>query len=354
VTLEIALGGHLDEIARVVGRFAEAHVLEARASEAAGELPAAWRGLAELGVLALCAGSRGAAGGLLEMATAMRALGRASFPGPFFATVVAGRLLGEADRERIAAGELVATVIDDEGPRGRPLAAWARVAERFVSIGADPSGAPRARLARPRAPASPIATLGGEPWGRLEVEYDRGDDLGAAGAACAAGDVSLASYLAGAGSHLVELAAAHARTRAQFGRVIGEFQAVAHPLASAAVGLRAAHLLAVAAARMLDEHDSARAARAGGAESNTPERASSPGAAAFARAAAARRSAERAALAASSAAHQTFGAMGMTVEGPVLAASCRIRQWATPAPSHSSARDATLAALHHLGSEATS
>jgi alkylation response protein AidB-like acyl-CoA dehydrogenase len=92
--------------------------------------------------------------------------------------------------------------------------------------------------------------------------------------------------------------------RTQFGRAIGEFQAVSHPLANASLRLRAAHALVLSGA---GAHDS-----------------SSP-----ALAAAARLSATRAVLDAAHTAHQTFGALGITIEGPVFALARRIRQMAT-------------------------
>jgi alkylation response protein AidB-like acyl-CoA dehydrogenase len=64
--------------------------------------------------------------------------------------------------------------------------------------------------------------------------------------------VATAAELVGAGRHLVEAAVAYAKTRHQFGKPIGSFQAVKHHLADAHVALemaapavyRAAHSLA--------------------------------------------------------------------------------------------------------------
>ena len=112
----------------------------------------------------------------------------------------------------------------------------------------------------------------------------------------------------------------HARTRQQFGRAIGEFQAVAHPLADARTRLDATATLARIAAHAWDE-------RAGDVR---------------ARAAAARLSAARAALEAAHTCHQLFGALGITLEGPVFHVSRRIRQLASQPPSLDAARDALL------------
>jgi alkylation response protein AidB-like acyl-CoA dehydrogenase len=124
----------------------------------------------------------------------------------------------------------------------------------------------------------------------------------------------------------VEDAAEHARTRKQFGRAIGEFQAVAHPLADAAIALDGAAVLARSAAWRID-------ARGGHAAETS------------AWAAAARLSAVRAALGAVHTCHQAFGAVGITVEGPAFHVSRRIRQVASLPPSERRARPAILAAF---------
>ena len=270
-----------------------------------------WRALAELGVLGI--GTPEGEGGALELVAACEALGRAVFPGPLVATVLAVRLLPEAERRRVASGESVACVATP------PELPWGPHAGVFVEIDA---GAERAWLARPAGAIAPVATLGGEPWGRGALS--RGPELPGLAGALAWADVTRAAYLAAAGRRLVDDAAEHARTRRQFGRAIGEFQAVAHPLADAAIALDGAAILARAAAWRMD----------------------SPGAGAqesVAWAAAARLSATRAALGAAHAGHQVFGAVGITVEGPAFHVSRAIRQKASLPPSDRRARSAILA-----------
>jgi alkylation response protein AidB-like acyl-CoA dehydrogenase len=304
----------LREISRAVSRFCAARAPEALAAERAGSFPrAAWEELAALGVLGL--GTPSGVGGVAEIVVAMEALGRANFPGPLVATFVAARLLDGQDRARVVAGELVATV------GAPPLVAWAPHADRFIEARDG-----RAWLAVSRGQVARVATLGGEPWGELAL--DRTRDLGDARIACATGDVAFGAYLAGAGAALLEAAAAHARTRTQFGKPIGAFQAVSHPLASALVGLRAACALASSAARALD--------------------ASAPRATALA--AAARLSAVRAALAAAYAAPQTFGALGVLLEGPVFGHVRRIRQWASLRDERARAEGELLSSFSEEGS----
>jgi alkylation response protein AidB-like acyl-CoA dehydrogenase len=135
--------------------------------------------------------------------------------------------------------------------------------------------------------------------------------------------MALAAYLSAAGQRLVADAAEHARTRTQFGRAIGEFQAVAHPLADCHMRLSAASALARAAAcELADSAD-------GG-----------PGVATLA--AAARLSASAAALEAAHTCHQVFGAIGITLEGPAFHVTRRIRQLASLPPGAAPARAAVL------------
>ena len=88
---------------------------------------------------------------------------------------------------------------------------------------------------------------------------------------------------------------------------IGEFQAVAHPLAHWWIEVNAAEMLTRAAAHALD---------AGDAEA--PELST-----------AACQAASEAAVGAALQAHQTFGAVGITLEGALFPLTRRIRQWAS-------------------------
>ena len=282
---------------------------EALRSASGGFSTALWRDLAELGILTLLTPE--AEGGALELVAALEPLGRAVFPGPLAQTFLATQVLPEAERLALAAGEQVVSV------GAPPLLPWAPLAGIFVELRDG-----RAFRARPRGPIEPVGTLGGEPWGRAELE--RLEDLGDAGRALVVHDLALAAYLAAAAARLVDDTAEHARTRRQFGRPIGEFQAVAHPLADCAMAVAAARDLARTAAFHLDR---------GGAE------------AARAAAGAARLSARRAALGTAHTCHQLVGALGITLEGPVFPVSRRILQLASQPPGDGPAREAVLEAF---------
>jgi alkylation response protein AidB-like acyl-CoA dehydrogenase len=177
-------------------------------------------------------------------------------------------------------------------------------------------------LAVPTGPVTTVETLSGEPWGRCELR--RLEDLGSATRAVAFSDCALGAYLSGAGQALLERAAEYAGQRSQFGRLIGEFQAVSHPLADCAVRLNAAAALARLAADALDR----------GLEEGRQA------------AATARLSASSAALGIAHQAHQTFGAMGFAVDGPVGTRSAHIRQLTLLPPAPVEAREAVLAGVH--------
>jgi alkylation response protein AidB-like acyl-CoA dehydrogenase len=291
-------------IADAVGAFCRDRCTLAALREGEGRFPQElWKGLAELGVLGL--GAPEGEGGALELAAACEALGHAAFPGPLAPTFLAVQALAGEERAAVAAG---ATIVSLAAP---PLLPWAAEAGVFLAVDAG-----RLWRVRPRGAVEPVTTLGGEAWGRGEVE--RVAELAEARRALAVHDVALAAWLAAAGGRLVDDAAAHARTRRQFGQPIGDFQAVALPLADCAMATGAAGALARAAAFALDT-----------GATDAP-----------ARAAAARLSAARAALAAAHAAHQTFGAQGVTRDGPVFEVSRRIRQQACAPPAP--ARDAVL------------
>ena len=201
-----------------------------------------------------------------------------------------------------------------------PLLPWACEAEIFFERQGD-------RVFRAQSRGAPLAvdSLGGDPLGRVELV--RGEQMHSVGKALALSDAALAAYLAAAGDRLVEDAAEHARTRKQFGRAIGEFQAVAHPLADCRVRLTAALDLARAAAFQLDleEQDAARTT-----------------------ACAARLSAGSAGLEAVHVCHQVFGAIGITLEGPAFHVSRRIRQLAAW-PGEAAAREVVLARFEGAG-----
>ena len=307
--LDLGFDDAQQAIADSVAQFCRDRCSDAVLRASSGRLPQAlWSGLAELGVLSIATPEGD--GGALEVAAAMESLGRAAHPGPLAESFLAAQLLPEAERQAVAAGEALVAVGTP------PLLPWAPAATVWVEL----AGA-EAWLCEPRAPVVAVATLGGDPWGRVELA--RHTSLGDPGRAVALGELALAAYLAAAGRRLVEDASAHARARRQFGRPIAEFQAVSHPLADAAIQLDAAATLARVASWHWDEASGAARRLAG----------------------AARLSATRAALRAAHTAHQVFGALGVTLDGPAFHVSRRIRQLVVAPPGPEPARATLLASL---------
>jgi alkylation response protein AidB-like acyl-CoA dehydrogenase len=315
MTLDLALDDAQEAIVAAVSQFCREGGAE-EASRKGGRPPRElWSGLAELGVLGLA--SPEGEGGASELVAALEALGAACCPGPLAASFFATQVLGPDERARVARGEAVVALGES---RCLP---WAPEADLFLEIEGG-----RVFRARARGSVKVLETLGGEPWG--QVDLVREGELEGMERAVAVFHLSLAAYLAAAGRRLVDDASEHARTRRQFGHPIGDFQAVAHPLADCAIRLEAATLLARLAGERFDGGD----------------------AAAPAAAAAARLSAGRAALEAAYVAHQVFGAVGVTLEGPVFHVSRRVRQLVSLVPGEGDAREALLGDLGLEGREA--
>jgi alkylation response protein AidB-like acyl-CoA dehydrogenase len=163
-----------------------------------------------------------------------------------------------------------------------------------------------------------------EAWAVAQVE--RGARFEGSARGLFALDLALSVQLAALAQGLLARTAEHAATRKQFGKTIGAFQAVSHPLADAHIALTASAMLGRAAAAAADEGDEARARAMVGA---------------------ALVSAQRASLSAVYTCHQKLGALGITLEGPAHHVSRRVRSLATLAQARSTSSRAAL--LAHMG-----
>jgi len=267
-----------------------------------------WSGLASLGVLLL--GTDAGGGGSLEIAAAMETLGRHGAPGPLVGTFAATALLADDEVDRVGSGDALVSFGQDR------LFPWAPVASLFVELAGE-----EAWLVEPRGVIEALKTTGNEPWGYVDAVRVR--SLGSATHAIARTQVAAAAYLVGAGQELIDLASAYAKDRIQFNKPIATFQAVSHPLAVASMRLNASRILTRGAAQRLDSDD----------------------AGATVAAATARLSAIGSATAAAYQAHQLFGAMGFTVEGPVGHLSHRIRQTGLLPPNQNYSHELVLEQL---------
>ena len=244
------------------------------------ELPSFWDELRELGWLGLAVASEhgGQGYGLPEMVVVLEELGRVCAPGPLLSTIVAATAIDRWGHdaqlarplvEGGAVGGFAATAqldvsTDHAGDRhvcgvaaavwGGALAdvfvlpvgetAWCVVERADVAVRALPSFDATSRLAEVRLDD-------------VRVAQDRWlDRPGVA----TTGPVRLAEVLAGAmavgvADWCVTTAAEYAQVREQFGRPIGQFQAVKHRCANMLVALEAARAAVWDAARVFDDEE---------------------------------------------------------------------------------------------------
>jgi len=268
-----------------------------------------WLGLGDLGVLGL--GTDIGGGGALEIAAAMETLGYHGAPGPLVGTFAATALLDTDRTDELVSGTTLASV------GGHQLYPWAPKASVIIEL--DNEGA---WLVEPDGDMEEYETTGGEPWGRGPVI--RTKRLGFAELAVARAAVAAAAYVVGAAHALVELSTEYARNRVQFNKPIATFQAVSHPLAAAATRLNGSRILVRSAAQRLDR----------GADE------------ALSSAAIAKLSAIASGTEAAYRAHQLFGAMGFTLEGPVAFRSHRIRQVGLLVPNQRQLRTVVAGGLN--------
>lgn len=262
-------------------------------------LPAFWKGLSEQGWLGLHISEEhgGEGGGLLELAVVVEELARAIAPGPFLTTVLASALVERGGDERTVKA-LLPGLIDGSTPASVALPGSGRleIVERR-----DGSLVVSGRLAA--VLVADIASLviapatepgGGTTWLVLEtdapqvtVEGRRSLDLvrrvasvQVDGAVVATDNVLrgvddamvrrlilvlVSAECSGGARWCLEIATQHAKDRRQFGRPIGQFQAVKHRLADMLVSVEQVTALAWDSARALEGEQADIAATLAGA-----------------------------------------------------------------------------------------
>lgn len=269
-----------------------------------------WRDLAEVGVFYPAAPGHDA-GGALELCAIAETLGHHVFPGPVTATCIAIQVLDEES----AAGLLDGTTLVSLSSADSTLLPFGTEADLYLV--ADDNGI---KLAHPPGQVKPVATLGGENWGRALLKTEK--VLPGSGRGLLIGNIVTAAYLAGTAWHLLNDASEHAATRKQFGKTLGEFQAVTHPLADCAIALTGAKTLARAAACSFDSDEIGESESLGAGALVT---------------------ARRAALKTAFTCHQVFAGIGVTLEGPVFHITRRIRQLVSSPPVGSREQERLLA-----------
>jgi alkylation response protein AidB-like acyl-CoA dehydrogenase len=316
--LDLSYNEDQEAIRAAIDRFCTQQAVDNIARQAGAPFPKdLWRELAELGAFYPAAPGNPESGGALEICAISETLGQHVFPGPFAATFIAIQVLDPHEATAVLDGRALVSLSSVDST----LLPWGPEADIFLIVDG-------ATIARAHAPdhIEPVPTLGGETWGRALLKAD--ETLHGATRAFIIGNIATAAYLASAAWRLLRDTSAYAATRKQFGKTLGEFQAVSHPLADCAIGVSAAQILARAAACSFD------AAGAGGGDDLQQAQCYAAGALL---------SAQRASLNAAFACHQVFAGIGITLEGPAFHISRRIRQLASTPPAGTRERDLLLA-----------
>ena len=244
-------------------RFPIARV-RALADGDAGEDAADWKELAELGWLGLVAPEKygGAGLGAVHLAVLMEETGRRLLPSPLLPSTLAALALvqsgAEAQRERwlrpLVSGE-TRLVLAAGGAAvwggERADAFVARIGERFAIVEKRAAGVRVERelvLDRTRRSAR-LSLEGVAPAADAFLPASAGEVLAQLTPwAC----VALAAEMAGGADALLAMTSVYAATREQFGKQIGSFQAVKHPLVNVLIGVEGLRSLVYAAATALD------------------------------------------------------------------------------------------------------
>jgi alkylation response protein AidB-like acyl-CoA dehydrogenase len=229
-----------------------------------------WEELGRQGLLGLTIpeGDGGSGMTALEQVILYEEFGRALTASPHFVSCVLGARL--APREflpGIASGEEIVTVAwlepdGGEGPEGVQLEArggaltgrktrvpFASSATKLIVLArdglyvADPAQTDRTPLKTMGADAEYLVSFDGTPAERVAADaWTRFED------AMTDGLIALAAFAVGGAERAHEMAVEYAKERVQFGRAIGSFQGVAHPLAEMATEIGGAKVLAYEAA----------------------------------------------------------------------------------------------------------
>ena len=295
--MPIGIGEDHEELRRTVRRWLEARcgreVPRALLDAEAETLPPFWSELADQGWLGIAvAEEHGGQGfGLLEAAVVVEELARACAPGPAVPTLLAAAAIS-ASAGDVPAKQLLPALADGSSPAAvaLPGSGWL-TAERLADDALVVTGVVRPVLGAAMATLclAPVAVAGGSiVWCALElgdasasveplrsldptrrvaaVRFDRtvvtpDHQLPGIGAVVVRDRalVLAAAECAGGSRWCLETTADYAKERRQFGRPIGQFQAVKHRLADMLVSVEQVTALAWDAARAADAGDEGQA-----------------------------------------------------------------------------------------------
>jgi alkylation response protein AidB-like acyl-CoA dehydrogenase len=266
-----------EDLRRAVRRWIDVHcppsVPRAALEDPLGALPSVWKALSEQGWLGLhVAEEDGGEGfGLVELAVILEELGRALFPGPLLPTVLAAAVVARGGGGEVRAAVLPG-LVDGTEPAGVHLGAGALTVSRTDGAATYVSGTLRPVLGGAQA-SQWLVPVEGHGWCVLHRDapgvscepleaLDPTRPLGVVSAEGAAvptaqlmpgvsteevrdlARVMAAAEVAGAARWCLDTASDYAKVRVQFGRPVGQFQAVKHKLSDMLVGVEEADAVA--------------------------------------------------------------------------------------------------------------
>ena len=267
-----------DSVRSLVARVAPSEVLHEALETPIPNPPPYWKAAAEQGLqgvhLAESVGGQGF--GILELAIVVAEFGHGAVPGPFVPSAIASALIAANDPkaailEQLASGEVIAAYAIDSGltatrhgealvlrgeVRAVPAAAQASVlvlpvaiesGEEWVVIDAD-----RLEI-EPVAGVDPLRPIAHVRANAVEVSDDRVLSNLSRTLARAVTSTLLSAECVGVARWATETASEYAKIREQFGRPIGQFQAIKHKCAGMIAETERATAAVWDAARAIDE-----------------------------------------------------------------------------------------------------
>jgi 3-oxochol-4-en-24-oyl-CoA dehydrogenase len=267
-----------DSVRSLVARVAPSEVLHAALETPIDNPPPYWQAAADQGLqgvhLAESVGGQGF--GILELAVALAEFGYGAVPGPFVPSAIASALISAHDPDAkvladLASGGAIATYALDSG-----LTATRQGKSLVIrgEVGAVPAAAQASLL------VLPVAIDSGEEWvvlqaGQLEIEpvasvdplrpiahvranaVEVSDDVVLSNLDAVAAQALISTLLSaeaiGVARWATDTASEYAKIREQFGRPIGQFQAVKHKCSEMIADTERATAAVWDAARALDE-----------------------------------------------------------------------------------------------------
>ena len=267
-----------DSVRSLVARVAPSEVLHEALETPIPNPPPYWKAAAEQGLqgvhLAESVGGQGF--GILELAIVVAEFGHGAVPGPFVPSAIASALIAANDPkaailEQLASGEVIAAYAIDSGltatrhgealvlrgeVRAVPAAAQASVlvlpvaiesGEEWVVIDADQLEI------EPVAGVDPLRPIAHVRANAVEVSDDRVLSNLSRTLARAVMSTLLSAECVGVARWATETASEYAKIREQFGRPIGQFQAIKHKCAGMIAETERATAAVWDAARAIDE-----------------------------------------------------------------------------------------------------